>query len=703
MTSLGLIFSPSFLPPTTFFQKVVGGLVNASTFQSSVSVIVQYNLYQEDFRFFSPTNTFCPNDAWPPGDYDLPMNSGIDIATFPLQRGDIIRLKTSLVANSSIPGGAVRFKLQFKPKGAGCDTNETWYDVGGEGSNSAWRGFDIPDLADDDWITDDPTMPDSDMSGGYNEFGETDWNPNIIPEGQRIEYDWVIQNHLAEYGETYCFRMIQFDSAGQTITLPGYNNYIEIETPPQYIGFENKTMDHTTGDSFYLTNPDNTQFFVEAPENYGTAARDFKMYSFNKDDLISSIPPPSGRYPIGDYIYQMQSQKDNFFYHHFDASVTISISYEEEDISGYNEDSLEIRRWNGQEWLALSSTVDEDNNLVSATITEFSFFELFGEEEEEEEAVCGNGVIEDGEVCDDGIHNGQYGYCQTDCSGLGPYCGNSSLDSDYEECDDGNTTSGDGCSATCENEVPPPPSGGGGGGGYVWPSVTKVIVKGRAYPEADITLLSDGKVEAAAKADSLGNFNFEITEITAGIYTFSLWAIDKAGRKSITFSFTTNIVKNSTTTISGIFLPPTIELSKVKLQKGETLDILGQTAPESEITISVESSEIIKNTTATKEGDWDYSFDTVILEDGSHTTRAKAKSPEGLLSSFSQVLAFYIGEGTAGLIKPADSNNDAKVNLVDFSILLYNWGVPKNPAADLNSDGRVNLVDFSIMLYHWTG
>jgi len=40
---------------------------------------------------------------------------------------------------------------------------------------------------------------------------------------------------------------------------------------------------------------------------------------------------------------------------------------------------------------------------------------------------------------------------------------------------------------------------------------------------------------------------------------------------------------------------------------------------------------------------------------------------------------------------------------VDFSILLYNWGIPKNPTADLNGDGRVNLTDFSIMLYYWTG
>ena len=50
-----------------------------------------------------------------------------------------------------------------------------------------------------------------------------------------------------------------------------------------------------------------------------------------------------------------------------------------------------------------------------------------------------------------------------------------------------------------------------------------------------------------------------------------------------------------------------------------------------------------------------------------------------------------------------DLNNDSRVDLVDFSILLFNWGVPKDSIADLNKDGKVDLVDFSILLYWWTG
>ncbi len=258
------------------------------------------------------------------------------------------------------------------------------------------------------------------------------------------------------------------------------------------------------------------------------------------------------------------------------------------------------------------------------------------------------------------------------------------------------------------NEVSATPSGdgggGGGGGGAPLPSrSTKVILQGRAYPDASVTVLKDGKVIITEKADSQANFNVEITNITSGVWTFSLWAKDKQERRSITFSFTTNISSGMTTTISDIFLPPTIELSKVKLQKGETMDIYGQTAPESEITISVESLEIIKKVDATEKGDWSHSFTTTILEEGLHTARAKAGSPEGLSSSYSKVLGFYIGEGLPEVICPnADSNGDGKVNLIDFSILLYWWG-KDDPYSDQNKDGKVNLVDFSIMMYYWTG
>lgn len=63
-------------------------------------------------------------------------------------------------------------------------------------------------------------------------------------------------------------------------------------------------------------------------------------------------------------------------------------------------------------------------------------------------AVCGNGEVEAGEACDDGVNDGSYGGCAVDCSGLGPHCGDGEMNGP-EPCDDGNDANGDGCNLDC--------------------------------------------------------------------------------------------------------------------------------------------------------------------------------------------------------------------------------------------------------------
>jgi hypothetical protein len=299
-------------------------------------------------------------------------------------------------------------------------------------------------------------------------------------------------------------------------------------------------------------------------------------------------------------------------------------------------------------------------------------------------SVCGNNKKETGEQCDGNDLGG------ATCQSLGYSGGTLSCRPD--------------CTFNTSGCYTAPP--GGGVGGYVPPPTTetKVVLQGKAYPLAKITILKDGEVGQITSADINANFKTEIRNISAGVWNFSLWAEDSKGRRSITISFAVTILEGKITTISNIFIPPTIELEKTKVAKGETLNIYGQTAPESQISIHVESpEEIIETTKAKKTGDWDYPLDTSPLEEGMHTTRARAESPEGLKSAFSSLLAFYVGKYKIGEICPrADFNKDGRTNLIDFSILLYWWG-KYNPCVDMNGDGIVNLPDFSILLYYWTG
>src|SRR5262249_51321310 len=61
---------------------------------------------------------------------------------------------------------------------------------------------------------------------------------------------------------------------------------------------------------------------------------------------------------------------------------------------------------------------------------------------------CGDGIVESGEVCDDG-NDAEGDNCDTACRP--PSCGNKIIDPG-EDCDDGNQTDGDGCTTACARE-----------------------------------------------------------------------------------------------------------------------------------------------------------------------------------------------------------------------------------------------------------
>lgn len=64
---------------------------------------------------------------------------------------------------------------------------------------------------------------------------------------------------------------------------------------------------------------------------------------------------------------------------------------------------------------------------------------------------CGNGVLDPGEECDNGVNNSDTlpDACRTNCTEAG--CGDGTIDSG-ENCDDGNLINGDGCSSSCQVE-----------------------------------------------------------------------------------------------------------------------------------------------------------------------------------------------------------------------------------------------------------
>ena len=270
-------------------------------------------------------------------------------------------------------------------------------------------------------------------------------------------------------------------------------------------------------------------------------------------------------------------------------------------------------------------------------------------------------------------------------------------------------------------------SGGGGGGGSGGGSSSsggggfestdgpfqsgdaRVIVSGYAYPDAEVTILADGQVIDRVDTNGDGRYSITIDGIARGAYTFGVYATGRNNVKSSTFSTSFTVTGARTSSLSNINVVPSILVSPDPVDPGQTLSVSGYALANSEVTIengrsgSVGGTPILTTTNA--DGEWSTELNTSSFTLGTYQIRAKAEQVDGRSTVFSNYTFYGVGQEAEQPIN-ADLNRDGKVNLIDFSILLFWWqtdGGDSNPSADINQDGNVSLTDFSILLFNWTG
>lgn len=315
----------------------------------------------------------------------------------------------------------------------------------------------------------------------------------------------------------------------------------------------------------------------------------------------------------------------------------------------------------------------------------------------------------DGDVDGDGTGTGNEG------TGSGSGGGGTSGSADGVAPNEGSTSGGGG-------------SGGGGGGGSgdddgdtagggfesadapYRSGDGRVIITGFASPRSTVYVLVDGKAAENVRAGNDGSYEVTLDAIARGAYTFGIFAIDAAQTKSSTFSTSFTVSGARTSALSNINLVPTVKVTPDPVNPGSPLTISGFTVPNAVVTIENEkdkSSASKQSLTATADGSgaWSVSVNTASFSQGTYKARAKAKYPNALETNYSSYTLYGVGQ-PASRPTNADLNRDGKVNLVDFSIMLFWWntdGGTSDPSADINSDGRVSLTDFSILLFNWTG
>ena len=257
--------------------------------------------------------------------------------------------------------------------------------------------------------------------------------------------------------------------------------------------------------------------------------------------------------------------------------------------------------------------------------------------------------------------------------------------------------------------------GGGGGGGAATSNTSDTVVNfiGRAFPKSSVSLLQDGELVVETVAGPSSIFEISLTDLSEGTYNFTLYGEDQDGRRSASQSFQITVTNGATTTVSGIYISPTIAVDKSQVKQGDNLAIFGQTVPTSTVTIVVNSdTQLFAQTYADGDGVYLYNLDTTPLNMGDHETKAKSLYKTEI-SDFGAAATFAVTNqnvlvGEDNLLR-ADISGDKRVNLLDFAIVGYWYKRTLSPefavyeATYLNGDGKIDLIDFAIMAFYWTG
>lgn len=282
-------------------------------------------------------------------------------------------------------------------------------------------------------------------------------------------------------------------------------------------------------------------------------------------------------------------------------------------------------------------------------------------------------------------------------------------------------------------------------GPFVLPPLGVLVLRGFAPPNSFLTVSRNTSVGATLEVSRDGTFEVAFSSLSENTYELRLFVEDPEGNISQTIVLSSvPVFRSGTTTVSNIVLPPTFVVDTPRIETGKNVRMHGFTVPRSSVILAAFSSRdffsfspplFVTKTTSDSRGSWNISFPAGELSRGNFKLKAQTQLASGLFSNFSQILDLEIlsaiprvspeepGEippGVPPAVPPSspevfprpslpeslflkvDLNGDGKVDIIDLSILLYNWGVPKNPKADFNGDGIVDLVDFSIMLFYWS-
>lgn len=120
---------------------------------------------------------------------------------------------------------------------------------------------------------------------------------------------------------------------------------------------------------------------IQAPADAVTAATALALTP------LDSATPPAG-FSFAGHAFQLEAYRDGTLLagFAFEKPITITIHYSAVDVAGLDEDSLDLRYWDGSNWVSAGITLVERNpaqRYATFTVAHLSEFALFGETQEQ--------------------------------------------------------------------------------------------------------------------------------------------------------------------------------------------------------------------------------------------------------------------------------------------------------------------------------
>lgn len=145
---------------------------------------------------------------------------------------------------------------------------------------------------------------------------------------------------------------------------------------------------------------------------------------------------------------------------------------------------------------------------------------------------------------------------------------------------------------------------------------TTVTFSGFAPAGSVVFMKETGLIIGSTVTDSSGHFSKTVVG-TAGQHTYTIYLIDNQGQSTPEVTLpTVNLMNHLDVPITGINLPPTIQVSKTKIAQGEIATIFGQSSPGSTVNVYVNSIKRFSLTVGS-DSKWEISLNGVNIADHS--------------------------------------------------------------------------------------